>query len=394
MKIFLVHNLYRYRGGVETVVNNTYNLLKQKNINVVKITKDSRKLRRGLIYKFRASITGIYSLSSYKAMYKLIEKERPDIAHIHNIYPLFSPSILTVFRKFNIPVVMTCHDYGLVCPQGQHLRRGRSCELCTGGHEYWCILKKCRKDLFESAAYALRNMIFRKLRLMHRNVTIFIALNQFTKSRLIKAGFDRERIFILPHMTPFQDERINTKKEKYVAYVGRISPEKGIDTIFSAAKRISTIPIKLAGDGPNLNELSRKAPPNVKLLGRLEHKELEAFYQNAKFLVVPSKWYEVFGMVTLEAMSFGLPVIASKIGGLPELVKNNKSGLLIDPDNPEDLAKKIKLLWENQNLCIKMGQEGKNNVFQEHSENIYFERIMKIYNTAIKIVNGTRDYGK
>lgn len=385
MKVFLVNNRFRFSGGVETVVENSFNLLKQHGIDVSLIERDSRDLSKSLRGKFRAFGSGIYSHSAYKDFKALIKDQKPDVIHIHNLYPLFSPSILRACHQVKIPVVMSCHTFRLTCPQGQHYDGKNTCERCSGGHEYWCIFKNCRNNIFESMAYAIRNMVARKLRLFKDHVTVYIALSQFSKDRIASAGFDEDRIFVLPNIAPVKNFTIDESEGQYAAYAGRLSPEKGVEHIIFAARQLADISVKIAGDGPIFSELAQKASINVKFVGRLDHKQMLKFYEGAKFLVFPSNWYEVCPMVILESLSCGLPVIASRIGGLPELVEDHKTGLLFEPGNSKDLARKMSILWENPKMCEKMGIAAIEKASKEYGQDLYYDRLMDIYDRAIVI---------
>ena len=385
MKIIQVSNWHRVRGGREMSVELTTRVIKQRGHEVLLITRDSQELCQGIVGRIRALTCGIYSASSRKAMAKLIREFKPDLIHVHGLYPFFSPWILVECRLAGVPVVMTFHEYRLTCPTSHHLLNNTVCELCVGGHEYWCVLKNCRNNIFESVAYALHNVIARKFRLFQDNVTVPIAYNEFARHQLIVAGFAEERIAILPIMVPMPDSPTDPAKGKYVAYVGRISPEKGIDTLLIAASRLPELYVQLAGEGQAMRELTTKAPENATFVGRLDGTRISEFYRDACFLVVPSNWFEVCPAVIAEAMSHGLPVITSRIGGLPEMVEDGVTGFLFEPGNSEDLAEKMKLLWENRDLCRQMGQAGREKALREYSEEIYCKRLMAIYERAIEV---------
>jgi glycosyltransferase involved in cell wall biosynthesis len=164
-----------------------------------------------------------------------------------------------------------------------------------------------------------------------------------------------------------------------------MSKEKGIDTLIAAARQLPDLDIRLAGDGPLIPNIIREAPPNMKFLGLMESQEMGILYQKARFLVMPSKWFEMCPLVILEAMSYGLPIIASRIGGLSELVEEGVTGVLFDPGNSEDLAKKMRFLWENPSLGLRMGQAGREKAIREYSEDAYYERLLSVYEKAIEI---------
>jgi glycosyltransferase involved in cell wall biosynthesis len=391
MNVIQVTNFHRFGGGADIVAEATTNILKRKNQEVLLISRDSRQLGRGLIGKIKAFVTGIYSISGRRTIAKLIRERRPDIVHVHELYPFFSPWVLRECRLAGVPVVMTCHDYRLTCPTALHYRSGKICELCVGGKEYWCILKNCRCNIYESTGYSLRNLISRKLRLFRENVTCYITPTEFVKLRLVNACYPRERIMVIPNAISVPESQVNASCGKYIAYAGRFSLEKGIETFLAASRQIG-LPICLAGDYTPMAEIIKKGPANARFLGHLKREQLDGFYQNARFLVVPSNWFEVFGLVVAEAMAHGLPVIASRVGGLPEIIDEGVTGLLFTPGDVEELAYKMKFLWDNPKLCKQMGQAGRQKVIREYSEDVYFGRLMAVYEKAIQIEKNTGEF--
>ena len=386
MRILQLYNQYRSLcGGEECVVYDIMAILKKRGVQTRLDMRTSRGLERSLAGKIRAFWNGIYSISSYNEMVNVIKEEKPDIVHVHNLYPLFSPSVLVACRKNGIPTVMNIHNFALTCPNTCHLYKERVCDRCLGGHEYWCVIRNCTGIIFKSFGYALRSAVARKFRLFHDNVTIFIALTEFARRRLVEAGSPEERIVVVPNMVSIPDSAIDPSKGRYAAFAGRMSPEKGVDTLFAAATKLPEIPVRIAGDGPIINELVGKAPENVEFTGLLDTQKMAAFYQNARFILLPSMWFEGCPMVILEAMSHGLPVIASRIGGIPELVDDGVTGFLFEPGNAKELAEKMKLLWDNPDLCRQMGKAGREKAIREYSEDVYYKRLMAVYKKATEI---------
>lgn len=386
MKVMQLHNWYRIRGGADVLVESIVKLLKQRGVEVSTIARHSDDLSPGLKGKAHAFATGIYSLTEKRLMTSVLTQQQPDVVHAHNIYPLFSPSILVSCRQLNVPTVMTCHTWDLTCPTYFHFRDGIICESCSQGREYWCVVRNCRNNILESIAYALRFAAARRLRLFHKNVTLFVVVSRFVKNKLTEVGFPEERIIVLPNMVYLPNSDTKSHNGHYVAFAGRISPEKGIETLLSAAKQ-TQLPVWLAGNYSTMRERIKEVPPNVRFVGHLDRDRLAEFYRDARFLVIPSICFETFALVAAEAMSHSLPVIASRIGGLPEIVDDGVTGLLFEPGNSEELADMMRLLWGNPNLCEKMGKAGREKVIREYSEDIYYERLIATYNKAIEINN-------
>ncbi len=345
MKVLQVNNQYRNLcAGTERVVTDTMALMAEHGVAAKLVMRSSRGLEKSLLGKVRAFASGVYSWSAYKEMVRTLRQECPDVIHVHNLYPLFSPSVLVACRREGIPTVMTLHNYDLTCPIGCHLYRSSVCERCLGGREYWCILRNCRGRVLESVAYALRRAVALRSRVFHRNVSRFIALTHFGKMRMVEAGLAEARISVVPNMVALDHPPVDPSGGQYAAFAGRMSPEKGVDTLLAAARRLPAASIVLAGDGPCANQLAQGAPSNATFVGRLDHAEMGGLYRRARFVVVPNKWFEMCPLVISGSMSYGLPVIASRIGGLPELVDDGVTGLLFEPGNAEDLAQKMGLL--------------------------------------------------
>jgi len=358
-------------------------LLKKRGHESMLLTRDSRLLGDGLAGKARAFIGGIYSASGRRLVRETIRELRPDVMHIHDVYPLFSPWVLRDCARAGVPVVMTCHDYRLTCPSATHVCGGRVCELCCGGREYWCVLKNCRGNRLESLAYALRSAVARKNRLFLDNVAEFITPASFVKRKLVAAGFPEARITTVPHSLELPAAGVDCSLNGYVVYVGRLSSEKGIETMVSAA-RLTGYELRVAGDWTPMRDIVKRAPKNVHFLGELSRSEVEALYRGARFLVFPSIWFETFGLVMAEAMSYGVPVVASNLGAIAELVEDGVTGLLFEPGNAAHLAEKMRTMWENPRLCGQMGRAGREKMMREHTEDAHYDRLMSVYERAIK----------
>lgn len=384
MKVLQVHNQYRFDGGENVMYQSIVRLLRKNGHEVCVFERNSKDLR-GLDGKIQALTEGVYSRSARKSVAVLLKKERPDIVHVHNLYPLISPSVLVACREAQLPVVMTCQNYRSTCPISYHFRKGSVCELCCGGREFWCVLKNCRESLPESIGYALRNAAARKWRLFGDNVTLYVPPTEFVKRRAVEAGLPADRIVVVPNVISAPDSGSYASGDgNYVAYAGRISPEKGIDTLLASAHRTG-LPVRLAGDYSSMPGIVKTAPASAQFIGYLNSTQLNGFYRDARFLVVPSVWFEPFGLVAAEAMSRGLPVIASKMGGLSEIIEDGVTGLLFEPGNVEDLAAKMKLLWESPSMCRQMGMAGRRKAIREYSEDVYYKRLMEVYKKAMQI---------
>jgi glycosyltransferase involved in cell wall biosynthesis len=383
MRVLQIFNNYRSGGGGEKrVVELTKNILTVNGHNVQLIERDSNTIK-SLSNKISAFKSSIYSMKAKKETKKFIKIHFPEIAHIHNLYPLLSPSVIIACRRFRIPMVMSIHHFGLTCPSLHHFDGNDICTKCLHKNEIWCILKNCRRNISESIAYAIRSMIARKMKIFNDCIDVFITSTNFMKTHLVNAGFKKEKFCVIPNAINSNKKIGQLPKDQYIAYVGRLSSEKGIEILLKAAKE-SGLPVKIAGKGPIEEKLKSQASMNVKFVGHLNGEKLIKFYKKAKFLVLPSICLEAFGLVIIEAMKEGLPVLASRIGGIPEIIDDGISGLLFEAGNAADLENKMTLLWNNNDLCRKFANAGRTKIGDEFSEETYYKRLMRAYSQAIE----------
>jgi len=388
MRVCLVHNEYGGFSGEEAVIRDIGELLKDRGHQVLAFKRSSAEIPDMHLGKLRAFFSGIYSLSSRRRMRRLLACERPDVVQVQNVFPFISASVLPECTKAGVPVVMDLPNYRLICPSGLHMRHGSVCEKCMGGREYWCVLHNCEGSLPKSIGYAARNYVARKRRLFKDNVTFYYAVTDFQRQRFLASGFPAHRISVIPNMV--QPVRLPDAVPlgQCVAYAGRISPEKGIDTLIAAARQLPGIQFRAAGSLDGMPSVASEAPQNVEFVGHLGRDKLHDFYASARMLLLPSRCLETFGIVVAEAMMRAKPVICSRIGGLPEVVDDGVTGLLFEPGNAEELAEKIRYLWERPELCRAMGQAGRQKALTEYSPEKYYERLMAVYHKAIELGPG------
>jgi glycosyltransferase involved in cell wall biosynthesis len=385
MRIGIVHNFYRCPGGEDTVVRNVCSLLAGHGHVVIPFFRHSEDIPTMPFGRTRAFFSGIYSFSSHKAMRALLAAHPLDTMNVHNLFPLISPSVLDACRRAGVPVVMTLHNYRLSCPHGIHMIDGHVCERCRGGREYWCLLRNCEGSVPKSLGYAVRSLAARALRLYADNITIYIVFTQFHRNRLVSEGIASDRIAVIPNMAVPEHTEASHPLGDYVAFAGRVSPEKGIATLLHAARKCLDIPFRIAGSYERMTRLVTEAPENVVFLGHLAGNELKEFYRCARMLVMPSVWFETFGMSLVEAMVWRKPTVVSRIGALTEIVDEWVTGLATEPGNAEELSDTIRYLWDRPNLCRQMGQAGREKALQEYSLQKHYERLMAVCETAITV---------
>lgn len=382
MRVVNVHNRHVGTGGMEVLFESITKLLRANGDEVVVVDRDNKDLR-GLAGKLSAFGSMIYSPSAKHEMRSLLREKRPDVVHVHNIYPQLSPSILDACREEGVPVVMSVQDYKLTCPTAQHLRDGVPCEKCLGGHEQWCAIHNCRGNRPMSVAYAIRNAAARVTRKIHDGVDAYLCCSQFVANQIIRGGYPAERVHVLPNFADLPDAPAKTSPGDYVAYIGRISPEKGVDVLIAAA-RLNGLPTKIVGDTSAMPKLQVDVPANVEFLGAMKRDQIPDFLKSARMLVVPSIWYEAFGIVCAEAMAYRLPVIASNMGGLPEVVDHDRTGLTVPPNDPAMLATAMTRLWGDPTLALAFGEAGRAKALREYVPAVYYKRLARFYRSVTR----------
>jgi glycosyltransferase involved in cell wall biosynthesis len=358
-------------------------LLREARHEVTLFERHNRDIK-GVFGYVKAAVGGIYSHSAKRDMRRVIEEIKPDLIHLHNIYPLISPSVLDACRATRTPVVMRLADFTLLCPTSHHFRRGAVCELCLGGREYQCVLTNCRGNILMSSAYAARTAISRLRRCFLEKVTLFIAPTEFVRKRFVDMGFAAERIIVIPNMVEIPGRAAVASQGEYIAYVGRISSEKGIDVLLRAAGKID-LPVRIAGEVPPESNFKERALANVEFVGKLSRPQIYEFLSAARFAVAPSVCLESFSLASAEAMACGLPVIASRIGGIPEVVEHLKTGILFEAGDAAALAKNMTELWYNPRLISRLGTEARDKAVAEYSPSAYYARLISAYEKAITL---------
>ena len=382
MQILIAHNEYGAPSGEEQAVDSISGLLTAKGHTVFRLLRSSRGIE-GVCQKARAFFSGVYSRESRQEMANALDLHHPDLVQVQNLYPFLSPSIFKPCRQRGVPIVMRCPNYRLFCPSGLHLSHGQVCERCLGGKEYWCVLRNCENDSFKSLGYALRNAVARITRSILDNVSIFIVLSQFQKQRFIHAGIPAHRLEILPNVAPQVDGAGTGQIGDLVTFVGRASPEKGIGDFVAAARRLPDLAFAVAGATDRVPKLMASSPPNVRWLGFLKEKELNEAYMRSRVLVFPFRWFEGFPNVITRAMALQRPVLAARIGAVPEIVDEGRTGLLFETGNVEDLVTKLRTLYADPARCRQMGAAGRAKALSAYSPEGVYTRLMEIYQQAL-----------
>ncbi len=390
LKILICHNFYQSRGGEEETVFREKLLLEKKGHDVILFTKDNKEIAE---YRFRKKLgllfKTFFSWKTYKEIRHIIEKNRPDIAHIHNVFPLISPSLYYVLKKHGVPIVQTLHNYRLICPNGLFLdNKNKICEKCVGGNFFHAIAKKCyRRSRLQTSILSLSLRLHRWLKTFGK-IDVYISPSRFLKSKMVEAGFPDEKIEVKPHFVDTEELAPSGSYDDYSVFMGRIAKEKGIALLSDTFKNFPELKLKIIGSGPRYRVLkdfvAKNHMANIELLGFIGNEKRFQILKRAMFLIFPSNWYENFPYVLIESLSLGIPVIASRIGGIPEVIEEGKTGLLFQPGNLEELREKISVLAGNRKLLASMRSEARRTALQKYSEEKGYEALWEIYSRCAR----------
>jgi len=388
MKILLCHNQYQQQGGEDQVFLAEKKLLESYPENTVNLFIVNNDKIKNLFSKISVTLSLSYSIKQKKKLSQILKNNRPDVVHVHNFFPLLSPSIYDACMELNIPVVQTLHNYRIICPSALLMKNNLICEKCINGTPYNAALYRCYRDsIIGSLVVARMVNKHRKQETWNNKVTRFIALTDFAKGKFVEAGISENKIIIKPN---FIDERLmnkefNNNERKGALFVGRLSNEKGILTLLKAWQQID-LKINIAGDGPLFKQLINKATNNINFLGNIDKTSVLKEMERAEFLIMPSECYEGFPMVLVEAFSQGLPVIASRLGGMKEIVEDRITGLLFDPTNTNDLAAKVNWLKKHPKFCKKMGLNARKIYEEQYTAKKNYKMLTAIYQECIDSV--------
>jgi len=384
MRILVLHNKYQKIGGEETVLSNEIKLLKDAG-HTIKLYTVSNDEIDTIYKKIWAAISAIHSPKFYKVVTHLIRDFRPDIVHVHNFFPLLSPSVFNACYDCGVPSVLTLHNYRLICSNGLLMRNGKICELCVQFSAYHAVLHGCyRNSRVATLPVTLMIEAHKHLGTWSKKVDRFIALTDFAKKKFIEANLPRDKVVVKPNFSTPSPENwtADAKGRAGALFVGRLSPEKGIQTLQEAWKNLD-IPLTILGNGPLRGALEADGNQMIKLLGQKEKKNVLSEMSTSNFMVMPSIWYEGFPMIVVEAFSMKLPVITSKIGSLAEIITHGVTGLHFEAGNANDFRDKVRWAASNPAKIKIMGENAYKVYLEKYTNNSNLQFLMNIYSEAI-----------
>ena len=384
----MVHNRYRHRGGEDVVFDAEAELLEERGHRVRRHTVDNAELPASPTpsQQIRLAANTLWSRESARALRRSIHDFRPDLVHIHNTFPQLSPSLYEACADEGVPVFQTLHNYRFVCPAATLFRDGRPCEDCVGRALPWPgVIHACYQGSRLRSAVVAGMLGLAHARAAADHVSAFIALNEFGRRIFVRGGLPDGRIVVKPNFVD-RVAATPTDARSGFLFVGRLAPEKGIDTMLRAWRRLPpSIGLRVIGDGPLKDEVRRAAAgsPNVLFEGPRDRREVLAAMASARALVFPSEWYEGCPMTVIESFASRLPVVASRLGSLEEMVLDGRTGLLFEPGSADDLAEKVSWTHEHGAEASTMGDAARDEYSAQYTPERSYDRLMAIYRDRV-----------
>lgn len=419
MRILLVNYRYFISGGPEKYMFNIKAMLEQHGHEVIPFSVHSNKNVETEYARYFVEPIGsrdatyfdeckktprvilqmlsrsIYSLEVEKAIQKEIREVKPDLVYVLHFVNKLSPSVLRGAKKMGLPVVLRLSDYFLLCPRFDFLYDKKPCEDCLRCGYRTCIRRRCVKGSLFASAVRVLSMKVHKWMDIYRNVDAFVTPSEFLKKKLAANGFDESKIHCIPTFTTSKTQLGEPKVGSYGLYFGRISEEKGVETVVKAFEKLPDRVVKIMGDDTTeearrlMAYVREKNLTNIEFLGFKAGVELEEVIKGARYTLIPSVWYDNLPNTALESFQYSKPVIASNIGSLPELVEDGVNGFLFTPGDPEALAAKVRLL-DADAVAETMGAASRARLEQRFAPEKHYDALMAVFETALQTRNPIR----
>ena len=382
MKILLAHNKYKYPGGEDTYTYSLKDLLERKGHQVVLYTKNNSSISINIASQFKALSGLFFNPKARSELKAVIEKERPDVAHFNNIYPLISPDAYRVCKKMGVPVIQTIHNYRLICPGGFMYGKGKTCRHAKGKFMKYLLSSCYQNSLFATFVFSL-SLLFHKMKGNYKCVDAFIFPNIFTmKEHTRRNIISKQCSFVIPYFMPKIKLRKKVSQKNYFIFAGRLSEEKGILDLLSAYSGINT-KLYIFGDGP-LNTTIRKLihKSNIVLKENQSREEVLKYMKGALATIIPCRWQEVGPFVMIESLAAGTPIIAPAFGMFKEVVKKTNAGLLFKFRSQKSLHYILVKYLSLHNSVIKKMKIA--DYYDSHySEIHHYENLMRVYKSLL-----------
>ncbi len=405
MKILQIHRFFNIIGGAERYFFDVSKLLKKHGHEIAFFSMhDKNNFNSGWNQYFVSNVSFedksiqsrlrlverfIYSRESKDKIGRLLNDNRLDIAHIHDLNYFISPSILPVIHNAGIPIIQTIHDYLKIAPSWNLFHDGQICEITKKRKFFRAIFHRCVSSSVKFNTLFIVAKYIHNILGLENIVDYYISPSMFINKKLIEYDIPAEKIIYVPYFVDYFQYEPNYESGNYILYFGRLSPEKGLKNLIRAMQYLPKIKLIIAGRGEEDTDLKSFVGSlklkNVRFSGFYDGSRLRNLIAGCRFTVLPSIWYEVFGISILESFACGKPVIASNIGGIPEIIEDGFNGLLFEPGNIDNLVDNIDKLWNNTPLCKSLGKNAREHVIKYYGPEEHYEKMIEIYKKAIKI---------
>jgi glycosyltransferase involved in cell wall biosynthesis len=383
MRVLIAHNEYQQPGGEDAVVRAEADLLRSRGHDVRLYLRHNDELRTTA--PAAAALGTAWSRRTAREVDRILDEFRPDVVHAHNTFPLVSPALHWQAAGRGVPVVQTLHNFRLLCIQAMLLRDGRVCEDCVGRSAWRGVAHRCYRRSFAASAVAACALSAHRLAgTYRRKVSRYVALTEFARRKFVDGGLPDDLLSVKPNFVDLGPPAPQPRAGGL--FVGRLAPEKGIGILAAAAAHAGGLPCRVAGVGPE--EARVRSCPGLEALGWRTPGDVVGLMRRAEFLVFPSLWYEGCPRTIIEAFACGLPVIASRLGALAELVRHEVTGLLFEPGSADDLARAIAWAKAHPAALAEMGRRAREEYEAKYTPERNYRSLLAIYDQARSIAPG------
>ena len=416
MKILIVHKFYYVEGGAERYVFNVTDLLKKKGHTVIPFAmQDDRNFdseysqffadhfgpdqmfkNKSAIERIHLAGRMIFNRDAQKKLARLIKETKPDIAHVHSIYHHLSPSVLFTLKEHHLPVMLTLHDYKIVCPNYIFLDGKRNvCEACRGKYFWKATAKKCFRNSYAASALASAEAYWNYWKKSYlKNVDVLVSPSRFLGEKISQYGYQKKPVLVQPYTLDLDAYKPCYEPSDYFVFMGRLTHEKGVHFLLDAAKKIQGADLFILGTGPIEGELQERIKnenlANVKMLGYKSGDELRDLVRRAKFTVITSEWHDNSPLVIYESLSLGNPVIGARMGGIPELIEEGRDGFVYDRGDLETFVKHANFLIQYPQKTIEMGKNARQKAERLYGFDQHYKKLLDFYEYTARVANGKR----
>lgn len=388
MKILLVHNKYKQPGGEDVVFEQERRLLVDAGHHVIAYCRSNDETDRlSLGNRLLLPARILWATDTVLDFERLLNREKPDVVHVHNTFMMISPAIYSVCFRYGIPVVQTLHNYRLLCPAATLFRNGQVCESCLDHGLWQSVLYGCYRDSRPATAAVATMLGYHRTVGTWQMIGRYVALTEFARSKFISSGFSAEKISVKPNFVD-PDPGVGDDRDDHAVFVGRLDNGKGIETVVRACSKVGArCKVKVIGDGPHREAAEREARDrgvsSISFLGQFRRQDAIEELKKARFVIMPSEGYEGFSMCIVEAFASGTPVLCSAMGSMKEIVHDGRTGLYFNPGDSDDLANKIEWAHDHPAEMAAMGRAARREFETRYTARSNYSQLMQIYEQTL-----------